>query len=213
VIRSGRIVRPVSTAFAHRKNMKMGSNWCCERVPESIKQGWEGGGLGSERGQPGKGKGSTRSFAPLCAHGCGDPAHSAEFDDLAPGLKFRHDDARELSSTRLQQHLLQPADGPPGTSRSLQHHVVRLVCHILDQYFPRAHVWELPRSCTAGKSGDRLPRHPPRPSKCAKMAQSVCQAGTARGKRFDARRRHGSRAGFRVKATLRPPSGLLVANR
>jgi hypothetical protein len=133
------------------------------------------------------------------------PAQSAEFNDMAPGLEFRHD-AKELSSKRLQQHLLQPTGGPPGTSHSLQHHVVRLVCGIPEQYFPRAHVWELPRSCTAGKSGDRLPGHPPRPSKCAKMAQSVCQAGMARGKRFDARRRHGSRsAGFRVKATLRPP--------
>jgi hypothetical protein len=50
---------------------------------------------------------------------------------MAPGLKFRHD-VRELSSKRLQQHLLQPTDGPPGTSHSLQHHVVRLVCRILN---------------------------------------------------------------------------------
>src|ERR1035437_1073744 len=50
---------------------------------------------------------------------------------MAPGLKFRHN-ARELSSKRLQQHLLQPTDGPPGTSHALQHHVVRLVCGILN---------------------------------------------------------------------------------
>ena len=132
-------------------------------------------------------------------------AQSSQLDDLAPGLKFRND-ARELGSKRLQQHLLQLTGGPPGNSHSLQHLVVRLVCRIPERYFPRAHVWELPRSCTAGKSGDRLPGHPPRPSKCAKLAQSVCQAGTARGKRFDARRRPGSRsAGFRVEATLRPP--------
>ena len=88
--------------------------------------------LASEhRGRGGPGKGSTRIFVPLCAHGCGDPAQSAQFDDLAPGLKFRHD-ARELSSKRFQQHLLQPSDGPPGNSHALQHHVVRLVCGILN---------------------------------------------------------------------------------
>ena len=76
-------------------------------------------------------KGSTRSFAPLCAQGCHSPALSAQFDNLAPGLEFRND-ARELSSTRLQQHLLQPSDGPSGTSHSLQHQVVRLVCRILN---------------------------------------------------------------------------------
>jgi hypothetical protein len=71
----------------------------------------------------------------------------------------------------------------------LKQHRFGLTLDFVEQYFPRAHVWNLLRSCTAGRSGDRLPGHPPRPSKCAEMAQLVCQAGTARGKRFDARRR------------------------
>ena len=76
-------------------------------------------------------KGSTRSFGLLCTQGCRDSAQSAQFDNLAPALKFPHD-ARELSSKRIQQRLLQPTDGPPRTSHSLQHHVVRLVCRILN---------------------------------------------------------------------------------
>jgi hypothetical protein len=79
----------------------------------------------------GWGKWSTRSFTLLSAPSCRSPAPSTKFDDLAPGLKFLHD-ARELGLERLQQHFLKPTDGPPGTSRSLQYHVVRLVCGILN---------------------------------------------------------------------------------
>ena len=154
----------------------------------------------------------ARSIDPLRAHGCGDPPQSAEFNYMAPGLKFRHD-ARELSSKRLQQHLLQPTHGPPGTPHSLQHYVVRLVCRI-----PAISMSTSQTSPWRGVICCQVPGHPPRPSKCAKLAQSVlpswhgarktlrCSTPTRQSKRRISGQSH-------PEATLRPPSGLLVANR
>ena len=58
-----------------------------------------------------------------------------------------------------------------GSGSCLKQHRLGLTLDFVEQYFPRAHVSELPRSCMAGKSGESI-------AQTSSATLKVCQVGT-----------------------------------